>query len=84
MPARTRPIEKFARAVAQCSVEVSSPKHPRRAVSRLIDGTVLRIREMHCRQLQWRSQGYVSERVFEAEGMLFGKWPISDVRLEGL
>lgn len=69
MPARTRPVEKIAKASAQCSVEVGSLVDPLPAciTDKPIGGGVRKVR---CYGLQLSAQGYVCQGVHEIKGLL--------------
>lgn len=71
MPGRTRPIEKFAEAVAKCSAEVRIPQLKdgyRGRNTYNIQG--LGLWKMHCSRLQRDLQEQVLDGIHEAEELL--------------
>jgi len=76
MPGRTRPIEKFAAAAAQCSAEVTTPHPHNPNVNKYVELTKthpgLRLRQMHSSGLQRRLQRQMPYRVPETQGLLRG------------
>lgn len=69
MPGRTRPIEKFAEAVAKCSAEVIFFRM-KSLLAISLNVAELRVWTMYSAGLQWGSQGQMPDRVFEAQGLL--------------
>ncbi len=67
MPSRTRPIEKFAQAVAKCSTEVMQTLY---LLGFRLKITGFGLRQMHCGRLQFGPQRQMSNRILEAEGLL--------------